>query len=204
MIADLLKPETFGFFARFLLAGFVFAAARARFVGQERPAVSETLSEAVVLSLINQMVYQLAAYLVPAIPVAPNTGDAAFFVEVLALPAVLGALSGWLISRNWVPAGFRKFVSPVSRPVPEAFEYAFVASDAPCYVIITFTDGREVYGYFGEQSYSGTDPQTGGIYIERLYSIDNDGQWVDAEPQRSAWVSLEDARSIEFLARNGA
>jgi hypothetical protein len=203
MIADLLKPETFSFFARFLLAGFVFISARSRFVGQERTAVGETLIEAVILSLINQMVYQLAAFNLPSIPLAPEPNVAAFYVEVLALPAILGGVSGWLVSRNWVPSGFRRFVLPVSRPVPEAFEFAFEAAGTPCYLIIVFADGREVLGYFGEHSYAGTDQRGGGIYIEKLYAEGSDGQWVPADPQRSAWVSLENVRSIEYFDQNG-
>lgn len=203
MIGDLLKPETFGFFAAFLLAGYVWLSAQSRLVGQERLAISETLISAVILSLINQAVYQLISLFIPVLPLLPAPGEAAFYVQVLAMPAILGLLTGWLLSRDWTPDGLRRLVFPLSRPTEDAFEVAFMEAEAPCYIIVSYADGREVFGFFGKQSFAGTDRVAGGLYLERLYVPDNAGVWKPAEPARSAWVSLTDARSIEFVVPEG-
>lgn len=203
MLGDLLQPQTFDFFARFLLSGFVFIAARSRFVVGERPAAGETIVEAVILSLVNQAVYRFGFALPGLLPATPAPTEGAFFVEVLALPALLGALFGWLVSWNRVPAGFRRLIMPVTRPVPEAYEQAFAQVEAPCYLIVGFDDGREVLGYFGERSFAGTDPRGGGIFIEDVYVVHDDQPWRRADPPRSVWLSLEGARSIEFLNRDG-
>ena len=203
MIADLLKPETFGFFARYLLAGFIILSAQSRSIGQVRLDTGEMLIGAVILSLVNQLIYQLASRLWPGIPVIPAVGEPLFYVEILALPACLGLISAWLIGRNWVPPGLRTLIFPFSRPVPEAFELAFVEASSPCFVVITYADGREVLGYFGLQSYVGTDQAAGGIYLEKLYVLGSGGDWEPAQPERSVWLSLRDARSIEFVDPEG-
>jgi hypothetical protein len=203
MFSELLKPETFGFFARFLLAGYVILSAQARFVGQERLAVGETLIGAVILSLINQMIYQLISLIVPALPLTPLIGQPAFYLEVLVLPAVLGFSSGWLLSRDWIPSGFRRFALPFAKPAEDAFEIAFLEARTPCFLIISFGDGRQVLGFFGPRSFVGGDRMTGGIHLERLYVLDEAGNWKAAEPARSCWVSLSDARSVEFVIPEG-
>ncbi len=165
MFSELLKPETFGFFARFLLAGYVILSAQARFVGQERPAIAETLIGAVILSLINQMIYQLISLAVPALPLTPQIGQSAFYFEVLVLPALFGLSTGWLLSRDWIPTGFRRFALPFAKPAEDAFEVAFLEARAPCFLIISFGDGRQVLGFFGPRSFVGGYRTNSGIYL---------------------------------------
>ena len=198
---QLLTPETFEFFARFVLAGFVFLAARARFVVGERPKPTETLMEAVVLSLFNQLVFVGILSLVPAqIVLAPTM---ALYLEVLILPVILGGLAGYLLSRNWMPGGVRRLFMPIARPVPDAYEYAFLSVDTPCFILVAFHDNREVYAYFGEASLASSNLHNGGIFLERLYNVSESGEWVQVSPFRSAWLSMNDVHSIEFFDVEG-
>lgn len=167
----------------------------------ERPRPAETVVEAVILSLVNQLVYRLGFFWLPPELTAAQNGQLALLFEVLILPAVLGGLSGWFVSRNWVPDGVRRLVLPLTRPVPQSYEQAFTQVDMPCYVIVSFDDGREVLGLFASKSFAGADPVHGGIFIERLYTIGDDDEWRPVEPQRSAWLSLRNVRSIEFFDR---
>ena len=63
MLSDLFSPSNFDFFARFFLAGFILFSVRCRYVLGERPKPTEIVFEAIVLSLINQLVFLLLASL---------------------------------------------------------------------------------------------------------------------------------------------
>lgn len=204
MVQDLLNPETFSFVARNFLAGFILYSVRNRFVLGERPRSGEIIFEAVVLSLINQMVFQLlsataswgAGFLAV---IGPSlTMQSLFFLEVLALPAVLGVLFGWNLRRGWNAALLRRLTMPVVHPTRRAYDFAF-AEREPRFVIISFQDGTVVHGYFGEQSLAASDPQRSDIYLERIYSIGDDTTWKESDPARSVLLSLTNLRSIEFL-----
>ncbi|UWQ42587.1 DUF6338 family protein [Leisingera aquaemixtae] len=194
----LLTPETFDFFARYLLAGFVFLAARARFIVGERPKPTEAVVEAVILSLINQMMFLMVLTVFPDL-LSGGSRNIQLISEVVALPAISGALFGWLLGRNWMPDGFRRLFMPVSRPAAQAYQHAFTVADTPCFVLVAYTDNREVYGYFGEYSLASSNLEAGGIFLESLYLPGENGEWLPADPPRSAWLSLQDARSIEFF-----
>jgi len=56
MFTQLLAPDTFEFFARYLLAGYVVIIVRARWVAGLRPKTAEQIVEAVLFSLIVQAV----------------------------------------------------------------------------------------------------------------------------------------------------
>ncbi len=197
-MSQLLSPETFEFFARYLLAGFVMLSARSRLVTGERPSINETLVEAVILSLINQTVTLLTFAWVPQSWTEANA-SISLFLQVVLQPAALGFLFGWLVTQSWFPGGLRRLFLPVTRPVNQAFDHAFDRNDNPSFVIIAYHDGRQVLGYFGPRSMVGTDERNGGIFLERLYKLGKDGNWVEAVPNRSAWLALDSVRSIEFL-----
>ncbi|MBY5990237.1 DUF6338 family protein [Roseovarius atlanticus] len=201
-----LTPETFEFFARYVLAGFILISVRSRFVVGERPRPAEVIVEAVVLSLINQLVFLAART-----PLShgfqllgwPFEGQALLLLEVLVLPVCLGLLAGWNLSRGWSHALLRRLAMPIEHPVRRAYDYAFATNRPPGFVILTFQDGTQVFGYFGQESLAANDADRSDIYLERLYNIDDEGQWSEHDVSRSAIISLQGIRSIEFLEPEG-
>lgn len=200
------SPETFEFFARFLLAGFVMLSVRSRFVATQRPKPSEAVLDAVVLSRINQAVFLLAVGLLGLMPLRwPSWVDALhatrfpLFFEVLVLPALLGLFFAKTAASRFANGFLRKLSMPGTHPVARAYDHAFAQHTGPCFVILTFSDGVVIYGYFGEQSLAATDPDRSDIYLERVYSLTDKGAWVEADPARGVWVSLAGLRLIEFI-----
>lgn len=197
---DLISPANFDFFARFLLAGLIIISIRSRFVVGERPRLTEMLVEAVILSLINQLVFllltSLAGFFIPQLALPLRLS---FFLEVLALPVVLGSLFGWNLSRGWNESLLRRLSMPVQNPTRRAYDFAFTQHDREGFVILTYADGMQVHGYFGENSLAASDPQRSDIYLERLYDVDEAGQWQEKTPPSGALLMLDGIRSIEFL-----
>lgn len=210
----LITPANFDFFARYLLAGFILLSVRSRFVSTRRPLATEVLFEAVILSLLNQLAFLVIASVVDIgfihLPQGMQTvissaiGERAiFFSEVLVLPVLLGITFGFNLQRGWNDALLRRLSLPVIHPVERAYDFAFIKDRSPGFVILTFKDGSQIYGFFGTQSLASTDRNRSDIYLERLYNAQDDGQWLEATPQRSAVITLDDIRSIEFLETEG-
>lgn len=201
---SLINPDNFEFFARYLLAGFIIISIRSRFVTGERTRVGEALVEAVILSLINQLLFSLLMALgslrfdIAQIPLRLS-----FFVEVMVLPSFVGLLLGWNLSRGWNNALLRRLAMPVQNPVRRAYDHAFSVTPNERFVILTFADGTKVYGLYGENSLAATDAARSDIFLERLYDVADDGQWFEQVPPRSALIALDGMRSLEFLEPEG-
>ena len=197
---NLITPDNFEFFARYLLAGWIIISTRSRFAVGERPKLAEGIAEAVILSLINQLVFSLLVsllgYAAPSIRVPVQAG---FFVEVIAIPLCLGLIFGWNLSRGWNKSLMRRLSMPIQNPKRRAYDFAFSENMTEGFVIVTFADGTKVHGYFGQNSLAGSDPERSDIYLERLYDVKGDGQWFEQSPSRSALLELAGLRSIEFL-----
>ena len=200
----LITPANFEFFARYLLAGFLIISIRSRFVIGERPKVSEALVEAVILSLINQLVFTVAITIVDLVHSVSGVPERLlFFIEVLATPTAIGLLLGWNLARGWNGALLRRLAMPVQNPVRRAYDHAISVTPTERFVIPTFADGTKVYGLYGENSLAATDAARSDIFLERLYDVAADGQWFEQIPARSALIVLEGLRSLEFLEPEG-
>jgi len=205
-MADLLRPETFEFFARYLLAGFVIISVRSRLTASRSPKPGEILLDAVVLSLINQAVFFGIGAILDSIPgvnalgIEFGTGinSLAFYAEILVCPVILGIVFGRFAGSGTVGFVLRRLSMPGTHPIAEAYDFAFAGGKQKGFVILTYTDDTVIYGYFGDQSLAATDDKRSDIYLEALYVVD-EGQWKLASPPRAAWISLEGIRSIEFL-----
>ena len=206
-MSPLFGPETFEFFARYVIAGFVLWSVRSRYIAGERPRNAEVFLEVVVLSLVNQLVFVglsgLVAALLPKDAAVNLSADLALLLEVLLLPIILGIAFGVNLRRGWDRAVLRRLAMPVQNPVRTGYDFAFAERARPGFVIVTFQDGREVRGYFGTNSLASSDADRRDIFLERVYDIDQDQEWREPVPPRSAYLSLADVRSIEFLDQAG-
>lgn len=198
-MTDLLNPGNFDFFARYLLAGFIVIWTRSVFVVGERPKLAEMVVEAVVLSLVTQLAATAIGGLWSLFRAPLDATRATFLLEVLILPAMIGAAFGLSLSRGWNRAVLRRLSMPVQNPIRRAYDFAFLQNATEGFVIVTYADGTKVYGYFGEYSLAASGADRGDLYLERIYDKGEDGQWYESSPPRGALLILDDLRSIEFL-----
>jgi len=202
-MAQFLTPETFEFFAKFLLAGYIVIIVRSRFILGVRPKPTELVVEAIILSLINQLVFSAVSAFIPDQQLAQVDDQVLLFAEVLFLPTLMGLLLGWNLSRGWNNAFLRRLSMPIVHPVQRAHDFAFGNHRSPALVIVSYEDGTVIRGYFGESSLAASDPSRSDIFLERLYVEDESGQWAEIQPGRSGLISLNGVRSIEFLDEIG-
>ena len=208
-----ISPDTFEFFASYLLAGYVVIIVRSRFILGVRPKPAELIVEAIVFSLINQLLASLISELsnytglshwLDSTGVLPGSDSKLyFFLKVLALPALLGIILGYNLSAGWKNALLRRLSMPVVHPVQRGYDFAFGNGREPGFVIVKYFDETTVLGFFGENSLAASDPERSDLYLERLYFINESGSWQEPDPPRSGLVNLRDVRSIEFLDPEG-
>lgn len=206
---QLISPQTFEFFATYLLAGYVVIFVRSAYVSGLRPKPTELLIEAIILSLIVQFIVLLFAglhgwlvarpwmeWLWEWIKVPPDT--LALVVKILLAPGLLGIVLGRFLQSGWRNNLLRRFSLPVVHPVRRAHDFAFGNDRAPGLVEITYEDGTKVGGWFGEKSLAASDEDRSDLYLERVYIID-DGDWRETIPPRSMLLNLANVRFVEFL-----
>jgi len=212
-MSQLLTPATFEFFANNLLAGYIVILARSWFILGLRPKPAELVVEAVVFSLIIQLLALLIGAIASIVGFSewlhsfdwydPSGLQIVFFLKILVLPTLLGIVLGWNLTAGWKHALLRRLSMPVVHPVQRAHDFAFGVDRVPGLVIVTYEDGSVVRGFFGEQSLASSDTNRSDIYLEQLYMEDEKGQWYTPTPARSALLTLHSVRSIEFLEPEG-
>lgn len=70
-----------------------------------------------------------------------------------------------------------------------------------CWLIFHLHDGRMVGGYFGPESYATPEPNSGSIYIEELWRLDDEGQFLDVIPNsKGALFRATDYVWVEALS----
>lgn len=206
----LIDPENFEFVARNFLAGYILVTVRSYYVLGERPKATEVVFEAVVLSLFNQLAFLLLAWLLSTASfVHAPTGQAisgmfshpklGFFLEIIVMPIILGVSIGVGLRRGWNAAMLKRLGMPIIHPTRRAYDFAFGDNRQESFVIVTYSDGTHVYGYFGTCSLAASDQERSDIYLEHLYDVDADGTWRPTDPPKSALLALDGMRVIEFI-----
>lgn len=208
-----LDQITFDFFARYILTGFIIFIVRNAYVVAERPKIAEVALDIALFGLINQLVWQLAVWLSTVLhqtAISTSTTPAAvagwtlgprlaFFLEVLALPTLLGIVLGLALRGVWGQSFLRRLALPAIDPMPRAYDHVF-STRGTGFVIVTYKDGAQVFGYYGANSRAGRDPNRSELYLESLYLPQAGGSWTEMQPPRAILLNLADVRSIEFIA----
>lgn len=207
-----LDQISFEFFARYVLTGFIIFVIRNAYAVGERPKIGEIALDVALFSLINQLVWQLSTWfgglaLGAALKVS-TTPDAvlglvpgdrfAFFCEVVGLPILLGVALGQALRADWARSVLRRLAMPAVDPLPRAYDHVF-SQRGTGYVIVTYKDKTQVYGWYGAESRAGRDPNRSELYLERVYVPHADGPWTEMQPPRAILLNLAEVRSIEFI-----
>lgn len=210
-MAQLLSPDTFEFFATYLLAGYAVIIVRSLFILGVRPKPAELAIEAVIFSLVNQLLATLIADISAVTGVSlwldatdglPDSDSKLFFfLKVLVLPSVLGMMLGYNLSAGWKNALLRRLSMPVTHPVRTGYDYWFGNEPEPCILIVSYFDGTIIAGYFGPNSLAASNPEPRDIFLEYLYTVDEKGELAEPKVKRSALINLANVRSIEILQK---
>lgn len=91
----------------------------------------------------------------------------------------------------------------VQVPYPTAWDFFFDERE-PGFALIHLNNGKFLGGYWGGNSYAGSFPNDGDIYLEAMYSVDESGRFGDAIPNsRGVLLRKEQYSYIELFSVTG-
>jgi hypothetical protein len=112
---------------------------------------------------------------------------AVFIIGPIIWPVVLVAL----FKSKWVAAR-------VQIPYPTAWDY-FFDNREPAFVLVHLNEGALLGGYWGGNSYAGSYPNDGDIYLEAVYSVDDEGKFGEPMPNTRGVLLRKDQYSYVEL-----
>ena len=90
-----------------------------------------------------------------------------------------------------------------TKPSPTPSDWVF-SQEAGKHFYVRFhrKEGKDLGGYFGENSFAKSSPNGQEIYVEEVWRLDEDGRFIEpVEETQGAIVNREDCTLIEFVER---
>lgn len=193
---EIFNFDKYVFFAVLFLPGFISIKVYDLLIANERRDFSKSLFEVIAYSTLN---FALLSWLIwPLLTANVYTlhpvwlGLAALFI-LLIFPAIWPVLYIKLIQSRWLA---QYIVDPVRRPWDWFFN-----QQQPVWVIVTLTDGRKIGGLFAENSYASSFPLPEQIYLEEIWRLDENGQFIEAiKGTKGVIIIGKDISTVEFLS----
>lgn len=104
----------------------------------------------------------------------------ALLVAPIAWPLLLRTAFRW----RWL-------ATKIQIPYPTAWDYFFELRQ-PVFVLIHLNNGGLIGGYWGANSYAGSFPNDGDIYLEAIYAVKADGTFGDPIPDSRGLLLRKD------------
>lgn len=151
-------------------------------------------------AVVSALYFAVASPIFRLVEPAPGFPEAAWYaLEHAVAPIVIGVASGVSASKNLIGRAARLAGLPLAHQIPTVWDLAFATLRRQSYVVVTLTDGSQVYGYFGPNSFASSTDHDRDLLIEQVWEIDAAGNWSKSATGRSILLSGRDVRSIEFL-----
>jgi hypothetical protein len=168
--------ETLGLLLLFVFPGLVSTQVY-RLIMPARPtAWGDSLLQSLFYTAIN------FTLLFPLVPFVVNTSNqeqhpALYWLAIVAL-ILFGPIAWAFILRALFKS--KAIASRIQIPFPTPWDYFFDLRQ-PTFLLITLTNGSRVGGFWGPDSYAGSFPNDGDIYLEAVYDLDENGRFGEAK-----------------------
>ena len=181
--------------------GFIYDGMLRQFV----PLHSSTVKETVFLRLLTATAYNYALcspiiylFLYRGDLVGPYSRLLAWFFVIFVAPVTFAVLRAKFMQTTKLDWIFRLLsLRPIS-PIPTGWDWIF-SRTGECFMLVTLNDGREIAGWFGSKSMASSDPQRKDIFIEKLYTVPEDGSsWTEVVGNLGIQIDGGQIAFIEF------
>lgn len=112
------------------------------------------------------------------------------------IPSVLGILLGLNAQKGWVRNILKIIKINAVHAQPTSWDWKF-SSRKDYWILVTLKDSNQCGGYFGDKSFVSSEPDERDLYIEKVYSLDDNGDWLDVGP-KAVWIVPSEIKTIEF------
>jgi hypothetical protein len=177
--------------ALFALPGFISLRVWSLIFPTAPAALKDQIGEAISFGILNAMVCAPLFVLLQ-----PNGRIALYSLAILTL-VVLPAI--WPFPVRWLMRLLQRF-DIILITSSSAWDDVFLR-DEPYFVIVHLNDGARVGGYYGQNSFAGLYPNSGELYLEQLWYLDEDGRFTSAVPDsRGLILRPDDYKYVELMA----
>ena len=193
----------------FVVPGYVWRTCQGMFVYQDRKLIWEKFA----LSLLTRSAF----FYIPISPWLWIIWNEKWFEKfplyagfcttsfVFLLPACVGLLHGLSIQSGRINRFLEKLQLQTRerQTPPSAWDTIFGRTLSPGWVLVTLTDGSQVYGYQGgpgADSCFSSDSDNRDLFLSHTYRRHDKGDWKLVENTGGVYVSAKNISVIEFIA----
>jgi hypothetical protein len=183
------------YFLAFVVPGFISMQIYAQIRPRQRTTLKDSLLEAVTFGAINLILLFFAVMWI-ADPANFQKQPVHVWLAAIAVFLLCPLIWPWLLIRAQnILVRMGLFLSSE----PTAWDH-YWRGRRPCWVLVHISETRRVGGWFGKHSYASAYPDPGHLYIEELWKLDENGGFVEKEPQsRGIILRPADYQMVEFF-----
>ena len=185
----------------FLVPGYVVAEIRGAFCTTQKDETDITLLQYLLFSILNcalwswlyNMVFQSFA----------ENKTSVYWLLLLAISLVgacitglfLGLCAHYKIARKL----FGKMNVSIHLPEASAWDYKFENLHEGRWVIVTLKSKQQIYGVYGETSFSSSSEGGRDLYLEKTYQFDEGTGWKEMDRTDGVLINKDEISFVEFI-----
>lgn len=193
-LADIIQKfdwASLALFVLFALPGFISMQVWDRIMPTGERPLKDSIPEAFAFGILT------AAIALPGLVIANPSNPWAIYFSIFGALVVLPALLPFLL--KWAILWLNRR-SIILGPTHNSWDAVFLRRE-PLLVIVHLKDGRRIGGYYGPNSSAGLYPASGHLYLETLWKLDDDGNFVASVPRsRGIILRPEDYAFVELFS----
>lgn len=192
---DIFNIEKLSLFILFFVPGFISIKVWCLIVPSEQRKMSDELLEVISYSCINFAILSWLILIITNAEFQQNHTFLYFFIIFIIL-FVTPVLWPILVSRirQW-----EFFRGHIIHPIPKAWDY-FFKQGKTCFVLIHLKNGNYMGGKYGGDSFASSFPHAEDIYIEEVYKVNENGEFVERiDNTLGLWINKDNIGQIEFF-----
>ena len=191
---DIFESNKIILFIVFFVPGFISMKVYHLLIACEKTNFSEAISEAIGFSSIN---FALLSWLIILVN-KNNFYNTHFYIYMTSWIFILfiGPIL-WTIIYVYI-AKSKKIRKYIMSPIKNPWDYFFEQKKS-CWIIVNLKNGEKIGGVYSDNSFSSAYPHKEQIYLEELWEIDSDGNFLKQKNRTTGIIVLgDDIKSIEF------
>lgn len=131
---------------------------------------------------------------------SPFKSALAWVFIIFISPAVGGIFVAYLHQKEIVQDFFDKCGLFALHIIPTAWDYKFSKTKHPVSVLLTLIDDSQISGIFGTESFASSSETERDIYLEEVFNMDADNNWVAAENPCGLLITGDIIKMIQFYS----
>lgn len=188
----------------FIIPGFIVVGTIERIIPKRKKDYSLKLLDFFIYSFINLILWAIIIYLI-CINIEWWKEQyfwlwlIIIFITIIS-PFLISLFIIYINKEELVRKICKKFKINLIEPEPSAWDYKFSKREAE-WVIVTLTDDSIIAGFMGGLSFISSNEDERDIYINEVYTIDDNNNWSIRENTNGILIKAEYIKYIEFFKR---